>query len=559
MFTCRVAADVFGEKLNLELNFPGPPSVPQLTQQVAQAFAAEVELRRPAAAPRGFDPAAFQVHDERRGQWVDLVDAAQLTAGCQLYAFQPPSQWHQEVQAPIPAARPPRAPLPPPPAAASVPRGAPPARPSGPAPQWPEGLSALSAAAGGCSGKDATHAEKARDTFAELDANRSSAVERQEWHDALNLLNLPLSVQQSDALFTKADVNGDGRISWAEWQVFSETYPSLLDSLYFRFAAHWEDHRAQSQVAAAAALANMRRDAEATAARALDEAKQDVGRARERLTQRADAVAVGEHELRECAARRDHAAAAAAQAARVRDDFKAKHESSRQSAARAAQDEAEAAQQVEERGRYTAAPKEECAAAEQQVLQAKQDLAQAARKVAECDQMVASARADVQRAKEAMQNAAEALVQARGRAAASQDAAAEGDAVCSALQQRERSAAAQQEAIAREVAAAREALRSTERGVADAREEEAAALSARVAAERAREQQQLALQQAVGRNDAFAARRSEMEQSELPLLHQEVQLRMQRDSLEEEEAALARQQRDFYDAAWQQTRSAAVR
>eukprot|EP00756_Hemistasia_phaeocysticola_P006970 Hpha_TRINITY_DN14068_c0_g1::TRINITY_DN14068_c0_g1_i5::g.43979::m.43979 len=255
MTTILVAADVHGSKINLEFVFPVLPSVPQFKSQVESAFAVEVEDRRPPQAPPGFQVTRFQLYDETLQRWVDLTASSQLFDFCQLYTFQPPSQWHREIQAPIPA--PVRARFPPT-AGGGRPYGSP-ARtaldgvspvPShrahsvmqrGPS-QYTSGAPAMS--------EHATHDEKVRSTFDELDTNGNRVVELDELRKGFQVVaNLNFTQQTVDDMFGKADANRDGLIQFAEWQRFCELYPTLLDALYFRFRAHWEDKKAQAELA----------------------------------------------------------------------------------------------------------------------------------------------------------------------------------------------------------------------------------------------------------------------------------------------------------------------
>eukprot|EP01063_Lacrimia_lanifica_P033657 TRINITY_DN6048_c0_g1_i1.p1 TRINITY_DN6048_c0_g1~~TRINITY_DN6048_c0_g1_i1.p1 ORF type:complete len:680 (+),score=288.19 TRINITY_DN6048_c0_g1_i1:586-2625(+) len=108
MYHVLVAADIFGTKLNYEVPFLGAPSMGELNRRVQEIFGGECASKRPHHVPASYAFAVqrVQVFDDRTGLWVDLANSAQLSDGCQLYAFQPDSAYHREVQTTLPAAVP---------------------------------------------------------------------------------------------------------------------------------------------------------------------------------------------------------------------------------------------------------------------------------------------------------------------------------------------------------------------------------------------------------------------------------------------------------------------
>ena len=123
MFLVQVAADIFGNKQNFELSFPGRPSVQELQRAAETAFSNEIQLRRPAGVPpHQFRLNKIKVYNEETNKWADLRAEAQLIDSCQCYAFQLENAWHKETQKEIPpAVRPPPSAL----APASAPAAAP--------------------------------------------------------------------------------------------------------------------------------------------------------------------------------------------------------------------------------------------------------------------------------------------------------------------------------------------------------------------------------------------------------------------------------------------------
>eukprot|EP00756_Hemistasia_phaeocysticola_P058884 Hpha_TRINITY_DN35558_c0_g1::TRINITY_DN35558_c0_g1_i1::g.84589::m.84589 len=120
-YTVFVAADVFGQKMNLELEFPFAPTLAELTQQTERAYDAEMHSRRPMGGYPPFQVAKFHVVDEATDGWVEVLASQQLRNYCQVYVFQPHSTRYTENQGHIPPATRPRYlsnPLGPPPAPA---------------------------------------------------------------------------------------------------------------------------------------------------------------------------------------------------------------------------------------------------------------------------------------------------------------------------------------------------------------------------------------------------------------------------------------------------------
>ena len=126
--TLKVATDLYRSKINYIVDFPSVPSLHALKVKMEALFTREVEAKRPAGAPSTvFRIDHIQIFEAKSGSWVELDNTALLHEGCQLYVFQPPSEWHNDAQGGLPpATRPPaiidrfhpsplRAPLVPPP------------------------------------------------------------------------------------------------------------------------------------------------------------------------------------------------------------------------------------------------------------------------------------------------------------------------------------------------------------------------------------------------------------------------------------------------------------
>eukprot|EP00760_Papus_ankaliazontas_P002996 PhM_4_TR11374/c0_g1_i1/m.4476 len=286
MYTLLACGDMFGEKINLELTFPAMPTIGELTRKVEDVFRAEADIKRPVNFPREYEfrVARLQIYDDVLLKWVDLVTATQLHEYDQLYAFQPQSPWHIDVQKDLPPPRPPTAqfsrgaPTPqqqsfqqpqpgyqqsqhqPSPYGASpnnyntasassypayspnrmdggaVPPynnnsvnygyGAPAASPHQQPPQpssVPRGPSQY-----------ASDDEKIRVVFGEIDANHDGYISLAELRDGFHARGIDFTEATVGDLFHRTDANQDGVLSLAEFQNFARRFPNTLDSLFFR-------------------------------------------------------------------------------------------------------------------------------------------------------------------------------------------------------------------------------------------------------------------------------------------------------------------------------------
>ena len=230
-FSLLVAADVAGDKQNFELGFAGHPTVQELE-------AAMVDTYRAAFPGHPFNVGKIQIYDEVAGKWSDLQASSQLVDYMQLYAF---NRGVVEVQKPIPPPRKLASQQPPmlrsaSPATRAVPHSILGARVGAPPPTLSD---------------NATHDEKVRAVFEEVDVNNNHSVEPEEFRRAFRAHAFDFSAATVADLFAKADTNQDGLLSLPEFQRFCEMYPTLLDSLYFRIRDYWEDFRQKQSINAA--------------------------------------------------------------------------------------------------------------------------------------------------------------------------------------------------------------------------------------------------------------------------------------------------------------------
>eukprot|EP01060_Flectonema_neradi_P000979 TRINITY_DN10580_c0_g1_i1.p1 TRINITY_DN10580_c0_g1~~TRINITY_DN10580_c0_g1_i1.p1 ORF type:complete len:388 (+),score=65.51 TRINITY_DN10580_c0_g1_i1:64-1164(+) len=96
-FSLYVGAEIMGKKDNVIVDFPGRPSLREMTNVIQNALSQEC---------RGHVMIdQVRIYDEVLGKWVDLVREEQLHSGAQVYAFQPDSYEHRDMRGVIPAPR----------------------------------------------------------------------------------------------------------------------------------------------------------------------------------------------------------------------------------------------------------------------------------------------------------------------------------------------------------------------------------------------------------------------------------------------------------------------
>lgn len=591
MYTILVASDVYSAKVNLEFSFAGPPPLPELQRQVEAGYAVEAEERRPPQAPPGFRVTRFQLYDEGSQRWHDVTQSAQLFDYCQLYAFQPPGPWHREIQAPIPA--PIRARVPPAgggalapayatptprrgmygdapyPEPGSLRRGAPAsaaarggsAAPSAPAPRDAAGAHSVGGDAGAAGAVG--HDEKVAQTFNELDANGNRVLEPDEWRQGMRAVRVigehtvgehvigpQLSDETADDLFGKADLNQDGVIQFAEWQRFMELYPTLLDTLYFRFQAYWQDRRAEEEGRALQEQLAGLRDRQQAAEKAWNDAK-DVSEAQKTQLQRQEEALADAQQLqreKETAAREAAKDVDQQQKAvgRAEGELRLKKEMERQMAVRAA----DAARDT--------------AAGERRFTDADAELARAEDCKRQTEQLLEETKNETERQKLLKDAAAEELdtsEKLRKEAQQDRDVAIGNIGEADAELKRSDDAVKDEQSNVRakeldHTAAVNttqkmsQARQEQERVLLEKRDQEAELGLRHLSAKTARADQEELWQELRRQNNDFNEKRKAMEDQERPLVEQEVRLRQQRDALENNEGEHRAAHRGFYESAW---------
>lgn len=210
VFFVSAAADVYGRKHNFRLEFPTCPTITELINAVESQFDVTARATRPSGYPDiPFRVQTFQIYDDVLMRWVDLYSSAQLTSGCQVYAFQPETVWNVDLQGSIPVAR------------DTI--------------TWATSVgSPRRARIAADSGVPPSMSEKLRSVFYDLDSGNKGYILYSDLRAAFLRYDIDFAYATVGELFNEADRNRDGHISYEEWVRFSIDHPSIIDALFFR-------------------------------------------------------------------------------------------------------------------------------------------------------------------------------------------------------------------------------------------------------------------------------------------------------------------------------------
>ena len=254
MFTVLACADLQGGKVNVELTFPGVPTVGELSRRVEEVFSGEI---RALGGNTDFTVSRIQVYEDVLLKWVDLISSTQLHEYDQVYAFQPQTPWHVDTQQDLPPPRPPTIAgggyvhqqqphsqqQQHQPQGYSVPRSQHQSHQQYP-PQHQQQLSR------GPNGErpNIPAQEKASVVFSDLDLQHRGFLEYADFERALHERGLDFSSNTVGELFYKADLNRDGRITPDEWINWAQIYPNTMETLYFKTKDTSEEAMLKNQI-----------------------------------------------------------------------------------------------------------------------------------------------------------------------------------------------------------------------------------------------------------------------------------------------------------------------
>eukprot|EP01065_Artemidia_motanka_P041985 TRINITY_DN5539_c0_g1_i1.p1 TRINITY_DN5539_c0_g1~~TRINITY_DN5539_c0_g1_i1.p1 ORF type:complete len:592 (+),score=162.60 TRINITY_DN5539_c0_g1_i1:120-1778(+) len=528
-FSVQCGCDVFGEKLNYDVRFPGQPTVIQLRDTARRLFGEVAAARRPAHAPAESARLSIRkltVYSEAGRDWADLTSAAQLRPGCQVYLLQNPSRWHTEVPGRIPHAEPV-------PASASPPR---------------ELLSASPAAAAQSPQRQqpANPRDKASRVFDELDQQRQGALSESAFVQGL-LQTFYVRIDEARArwVFRRTDLDGDAVVTRADFERFAVEYPALLDALYFRVCDKDADQQQRREIRSC-------RESVSQCERGVSMARGALSRAEAEAADGLRALQQSEESVAQCRRRGQAQREKAAEAARAALEAESRLQNSAAHFARAQEEEDRARAGIEESLR-------EQDIAERRLAQHRHELQQAAERLEEI-------RRELQEQQESVLRAQQAVGDSEAHAAAAQRRKA--DAAIRA-QEQERLSAEARDAVsaAEQILAGRMHEQSeAERRIQEAMEEVERSEAKKQLDERAQqglqdrihqaqrlcdesetrlEEQRRVLRQRDDENQMLRQRRQEAWAEEEELIDQEVRLREQRDALERNEAQLRNRHSDF--------------
>lgn len=210
VFWVSVSSDVYGRKENVRLEFQSCPTLTELINATEAHYDTSARSVRPAGYPDiPFRVQTFQIYDDVLLRWVDLYSSAQLTSGCQTYAFQPETVWSVDLQGSIPPAK--------------------------DVVTWSSAVgSPRRARFASDSGVPPSMSEKLRAAFYELDSGSKGYILYSDLRSAFLRLDIEFNYSTVGEIFNEADRNRDGHISYEEWVRFAIEHPNIIDALFFR-------------------------------------------------------------------------------------------------------------------------------------------------------------------------------------------------------------------------------------------------------------------------------------------------------------------------------------
>eukprot|EP00755_Sulcionema_specki_P019477 Sspe_Gene.69573::Locus_41011_Transcript_2_2_Confidence_0.500_Length_2101::g.69573::m.69573 len=514
VFTVLVAGEVLGQTHNFEYSFSTHPTLNELSQQVESIFTAELGKNNQLGGDTTFAVQRMQVYDDRLQRWVELTSGRQLQDGCQVYVYSrsefasiaSPTKGTTAVTAvgAKQAAKPP---------------------PSQPPPLAPESVPIE---------------DKVRDIFDVIDIRKTRRVSPLEFRAGLDRLRISFTPAATDELFKKADSNGDGVVSFAEWCKFAQLYPKLIDSCYHRLrACAMEDDQK-------ALVAEMKEKLGALKASA-EEAKHLVAKAQASVMEQE--VILADSEAAVITAENDETSTSEAhktclQAVECAKDSVRDHAADRTHAKEREMDVtaslSESQFAVEECSRKVAAQDGVVAKCRERTRELERMLELARRDLGKAEATASQCRADLASAQEKESNARNEVAVAHQAVQDAHDLFVRAESNLSKVQESARAAAAANReaahntglAVQHRDAVKREVLALKDRFVLAQKEE--GELEAQV------REQEMELERQFVKLDELVATIVRRAEEERPLLEEEMRLRLQRDTLEEREARLGK-------------------
>eukprot|EP00759_Apiculatamorpha_spiralis_P051946 PhF_6_TR5556/c0_g1_i1/m.7932 len=281
MFTVRVAIELYGMKVNLELTFPAHPSLLELTRQVEHVFSLESATLRPEGkATQMIRIQKFFMYSPSIDEWTELTNATHMVEGCQIYGFQRDIIGSQDTQQVIPPARLPKHVVesrrndhhphlttsPPQPTTTTSttttdtltsPQRTTPSR---------NPLFTTPSSSGGTLPLTIVHPYtgvtedkiRALYDFALHHGNHNGSTSRgaaaalgidyEVWKRLLRVLQVDISPELSSELFTRADSNTEGVLRYSDFYNFCVTFPAFSECLHVHLRDYTEEEAASIEI-----------------------------------------------------------------------------------------------------------------------------------------------------------------------------------------------------------------------------------------------------------------------------------------------------------------------
>ena len=374
--------------------------------------------------------------------------------------------------------------------------------------------------------------------FEDIDTRKARALCLDTFTQALTRLQLGFTAATLRDLFLKSDKDRDGLLSYAEFQWFAESYPTVLDVIYYRSKDYWLDLKQQEGIEQARQKLAELNSREGAAQRAVQAAEQDT-------YAQEHALDIANHNIQDCEARENDAKSAL---------DRAKHDSE--------QCRADVRQRVKELNEA----REAVRAAQKTLQEAQREVEQQELRITQCDNEVAHAEGRLQEIERMMHEQRRLLDLCLANASKARDELDNAQAREANVKAQVDDAVREQEMLTDNVASAekvyhqqqeREAVcntllresagdtaRATTKRDAEQREldtcraNEARATDDHHAVQRMVQSQEAQVTALCDENDGHNQRRAQVQEEERPLLEQEVRLKEQRDCLESKETEL---------------------
>eukprot|EP01059_Diplonema_ambulator_P011081 TRINITY_DN21054_c0_g1_i1.p1 TRINITY_DN21054_c0_g1~~TRINITY_DN21054_c0_g1_i1.p1 ORF type:complete len:472 (+),score=177.45 TRINITY_DN21054_c0_g1_i1:79-1494(+) len=386
--------------------------------------------------------------------------------------------------------------------------------------------------------EDASHAEKVRGTFDELDLKRSRSFGLDEWITILQRLHIDFSLATMRDMFDKADANNDGVVTYSEYQKFCEIFPTTLDSLYYRSKDYWTDIHQQENIEAAKQQERILKDREEQARHNVLEAQQATDKQDHRVHLQAQQLK--EIQLRE----KDHRDTLE-KSHRVTEDLRLEVRDRAADHSEARENERVIQAGLNEARHAVEVMATQMRGAENDIAKAEEYLRELERKVAEqrsiVDRLVQVAdrvRCDFNHAQSTEQTAVSALLESQRAVQLSGERLSLSEADLEASIARERDANDMLSSLNAEVIRSQMLLEQETKELLSYKDREKLTRQTEQDSIAEVEEHCRVLQALEAQNRDFNIQRQEVEREETPLLEQEVMLREQRQSLEDREAML---------------------